>query len=102
MIDLNRDFVKNPATTFYGDVENDSMEPVIHDGSMVIYDSSLEIRNGNIIVAILDGEWCVKYYREYQGGVYLVSENEKYAPIKITEEMNLIKRGRVTTVIYQF
>lgn len=102
MIDLNRDLIKNPHTTFYGHVENDSMEPLIHDGAMVIYDSSLEVRNGHTCVAIIDNDWCVKHYCEYQGRISLVSENEKYAPIVPTPEMNFIIRGRVTAVIYEF
>lgn len=102
MIDLNRDLIKNPLTTFYAHVENDSMEPLIHDGAMVIYDSSLEVRHGHTVVAIIDGEYCIKHYCEHQGRISLVSENEKYAPIVITQEMDFILRGRVTGAIHLF
>lgn len=102
MIDLNRDLIKNPLTTFYGHIENDSMEPLIHDGAMVVYDSSLEVRHGHTVVAIINSEWCVKHYCEIKGQICLVSENEKYAPIIPTPEMDFIIRGRVTAVIYEF
>ena len=78
---MNRDLIKNPLTTFYAHVENDSMEPLIHDGAMGIYDSSLEVRHGHTVVAIINNEWCVKHYCEHKGHISLVSENEKYAPI---------------------
>ncbi len=102
MIDLNRRFVKNPHTTFYAHIENDSMEPLIHDGAFVIYDSSLEVRHGHTVVAIINGEWCVKHYCEQNGRICLVSENEKYAPIIIIQEMDFIIRGRVTGAIHEF
>jgi DNA polymerase V len=103
MIDLNRDLIKNPLTTFYAHVENDSMEPLIHDGAMVIYDSSLEVRNGMTCVAIIDGDYVIKHYCEHpNGAISLVSENEKYAPIAITQEMDFIMRGRVTGAIHLF
>ena len=102
MIYLNRDLIKNPLTTFYAHVENDSMEPLIHDGAMVIYDSSLEVRHGHTVVAIIDGDYCIKHYCEHQGRISLVSENEKYAPIVITQEMDFILRGRVTGAIHFF
>ena len=103
MIDLNRDLIKNPLTIFYAHVENDSMEPLIHDGAMVIYGSSLEVRSGHTCVAIIDGDWCAKHYCEHRGGqISLVSENEKYAPTVITREMDFIMRGRVTGAIHLF
>ena len=102
MIDLNRDFIKNPDTTFYAHVENDSMEHLIHAGAMIIYDSSLEVRSGHTCVAIIDGEYVIKHYSEHQGRISLVSENEKYAPIIITREMDFIMRGRVTSAIHVF
>jgi DNA polymerase V len=102
MIDLNRDLIKNPLTTFYAHIENDSMEPLIHDGAMVIYDSSLEVRHGHTVVAIINNEWCVKHYCEHKGHISLVSENDKYAPIVITQEMDFIMRGRVTGAIHLF
>ena len=102
MIDLNRDFIKNPDTTFYAHVENDSMEHLIHAGAMIIYDPSLEVRSGHTCVAIIDGEYVIKHYCEYKGQISLVSENEKYAPIIITQEMDFIMRGRVTSAIHVF
>lgn len=101
-VDLNRDLIKNPLTTFYAHVENDSMEPLIHDGALVIYDSSLEVRNGHTAVAVVDGEYCIKHYCEFQGSITLVSENDKYAPIIITQEMDFMIRGRVTGAIHLF
>ncbi|MDD4115538.1 MAG: S24 family peptidase, partial [Massilibacteroides sp.] len=41
-IDLNKELVKHPASTFYGRVRGDSMiDAGIHDGDMLIIDKSL-------------------------------------------------------------
>ncbi|MGA9325763.1 MAG: translesion error-prone DNA polymerase V autoproteolytic subunit, partial [Salegentibacter sp.] len=60
-IDLNRELIKNPDTTFFGRVKGDSMrEAGIHNGDLLIIDKSLEPRSGKIAVCFIDGEFTVK------------------------------------------
>ena len=99
-IDLNKEFIKNPDATFYGRVKGDSMIGAgLNNGDLLIIDKSLEPQNDKIAVCYIDGDFTVKRIKIENKCVYLMAENEKYPPIKVTEENNLIIWGVVTTVI---
>ena len=50
-LDFNRDYIKHPEASFYGDVEGDSMKDAgIFDGDRVIIDRAVEPRDGSIVV----------------------------------------------------
>ena len=60
-IDLNRELIKNPSSTFYGKVKGDSMTKVgIDNGDLLVIDRSLEPTNNKIAVCYIDGEFNVK------------------------------------------
>lgn len=101
-IDFNRDIIRNSDTTFYARVVSDSMEPVIPDGSLVVYDSSLEYTHGSLVVAVVNGGYVAKRYWRAAGGVELRSHNPAYAPIVVTEEMDCEIRGKIIAVIQTF
>jgi DNA polymerase V len=95
-IDLNRDLVKHPLTTFYVRVEGDSMEPRIHSGELLVVDRMVETKDGDIVVARLGQEFTVKrLHTEEDGRLWLVSENPTYEPIRVTEGMDFEVWGRV-------
>jgi repressor LexA len=50
----------------------------IHEGDLLLVERTLHARNGDIVVANLDGEWTVKYLRERRGKRYLEAANEDY------------------------
>ena len=59
-IDLNRELVPHPESTFYGRVEGDSMEDRgIFEGDIMVIDKSLEPRNGDVAVCMVDGEYTL-------------------------------------------
>ena len=62
-LDFNRDYIKHPEASFYGDVEGDSMiEAGIFDGDRVIIDRAVQPHDGSIIVAWWGGEgFTMKY-----------------------------------------
>ena len=61
-LDFNRDYIKHPEASFYGDVEGDSMKNAgIFDGDRVIIDRAVEPHNGSIVVAWWNGEFTMKY-----------------------------------------
>ena len=64
-------------------------------------DCSLEPRNGDIVVAVIDGEFTLKYFRmdEKNCCAWLIPANSSYAPIKVTEENNFQIWGVVTYTI---
>jgi len=99
-IDLNKEYVKNPSTTFYGRVKGDSMiNAGLNEGDLLIIDKSLEPIDDKIAVCFIDGEFTVKRIKIEKDIVWLVAENEKYKPIKVTAENDFIIWGIVTTVI---
>lgn len=99
-IDLNKELIKNPSTTFYGRVKGDSMiNAGLDSGDLLIIDKSLEPVNNKIAVCFIDGEFTVKRIKIDKEVVWLVAENEKYKPIKVTADNDFIIWGIVTTVI---
>jgi len=99
-IDLNKEFVKNPSTTFYGRVRGDSMiNAGLNEGDLLIIDKSLEPIDNKIAVCFIDGEFTVKRIKIEKDIVWLVAENEKYKPIKVTADNDFVIWGIVTTVI---
>ena len=101
-IDFNEQFIRHPNTTFYARIVSDSMEPEIHDGSFVIYDSSLEYTHGSLVVAVIDGGYVAKRYWRTPDGVELRSHNPAYAPIRITEGMECEIKGKIICTIREF
>ena len=99
-IDLNKEFVKNPSTTFYGRVKGDSMiNAGLNNGDLLIIDKSLEPIDNKIAVCFIDGEFTVKRIKIEKDIIWLIAENEKYQPIKLTADNDFIIWGIVTTVI---
>ncbi|MBN2166954.1 MAG: translesion error-prone DNA polymerase V autoproteolytic subunit [Marinilabiliaceae bacterium] len=99
-IDLNRYLIKHPAATFYGRVKGFSMKDEgIAEDDLLIIDKSLEPANGKIAVCFVDGEFTVKKIRIEKNTCYLDPANDKFEPIKITENNNFVIWGIVTHVI---
>ena len=102
-IDLNKELIKNPYSTFYGKVRGDSMKDLgIHNGDLLIIDKSLDPQNGKIAVCYIDGEFTVKKIKIETDCCWLVPANEDYNPIRVTEENDFIIWGIVTNVIKFF
>ena len=61
-LDFNREIIRHPAATFYARVVGQSMEGAgIDTGDIVVIDRALEPRNGDIVVACINGEFTMKY-----------------------------------------
>lgn len=100
-ISLDRFLVNNPDSTFILRVSGDSMSGAgILPGDMVIVDKSLSPKNGDIVVAQVDGEWTMKFLRKRGDGIILIPANEKYRPIRPKRELNIA--GVVTAVIRKY
>ena len=99
-IDLNKELIKHPYATFYGRVSGDSMTGAgLDDGDLLIIDKSLEPQDGKIAVCFIDGEFTVKRIKLDTNSIWLMPENKKYNPIKVTEDNEFIIWGLVTSVI---
>lgn len=95
-IDLNRDLVKHPLTTFYIRVDGDSMIGAgILPGSLLVVDRGVTAAEGDVVVARLGDELCVKRLSLEGGTVRLLSENALYQPIEVAEGVDFEVWGRV-------
>lgn len=98
-IDLNRELVRHPATTFYARAVGDSMKGCgIDDGDLLVIDKSIEPRDGDIVVAFIDGDFTLKKVKLEPDGscLWLMPANEDYPPIKVTEDNHFIVWGVLT------
>lgn len=100
-LDLLKELVDKPQSTFLVRVQGNSMEgATIIDGSLLVVDRSLPVRNGCAIIAEVDGEYTVKTFRKDKNGdIWLVPEHAAYEPVKITPEMHFRVWGVVKYVI---
>lgn len=96
-LDLNKELINNPSSTFFGRVRGSSMiDAGIEDGDLLIIDKSLEPQDGDTAVCFIDGEFTLKYVSIDKNEVFLVPANKDYKPIKVTEENNFCIWGVVT------
>ena len=102
-LDFNRDLIRHPEATFYGEVEGDSMEDVgICDGDIAVIDRSLEPQNGDVVVGYINGNFTVKFLdltHRKDGFIELRPANKKYQPIRIDENDNFEVWGVVVWTI---
>lgn len=101
-IDLNKELIKDPDTTFLARVRGDSMKDMrIFNGDLILVDRSLEPKDGNIAVCYIDGEFTLKKLKiiKKEGKVtqiHLLPQNPAYEPIIVTPENEFIIWGIMT------
>ncbi len=101
-LDLNTFLIRNKSATFFCRVKGDSMKDVaINDGDILIVDRSIEPVPGQIVVAILDGDFTVKRMVRKGTRWELHAENDQYPPIAISENMDFKVWGVVTYTIHR-
>ena len=101
-IDLNRELVRHPASTFYARVDGDSLQNAgICDGDLVVVDKALEARDGDYVAAFIDGEFTLKQFRlDSDGeGAWLMPANPRYQPIRVNPENEFQIWGVITYCI---
>ncbi|MDX1959561.1 MAG: translesion error-prone DNA polymerase V autoproteolytic subunit [Leptospiraceae bacterium] len=98
-LSLDELLVKNETATFLLKVSGDSMKDAgIWNGDILIVDSSLAAKNGDVVVAIVENEFTVKQFRKDKTGLYLMPANDAYPTISIQNSETSIW-GVVTSVI---
>jgi DNA polymerase V len=101
-IDFNKYLRPNPFSTFSFRVSGDSMiDANIPDKALLIVDRSINPVSNNIVVAVVNGNFTVKYYIKNRSGIRLMPANAKYQPIPVTDDMEFSIWGTVTRVIIE-
>ena len=101
-LDLNELLVKNPPATFFVRVRGESMiNAGISSGDILIVDKSLEAKNNDIIIAVVEGEFTLKRLLIKDNYIILQPENKIFASIRIDNPDNVEIWGVVTNVIHK-
>ena len=88
--------------TFALQVKGDSMiDAGILDGDRVIVKQQSTAENGEIVCAVINGEATLKRFFKKDGVITLKAENEKYAPIVVSEGEFRIA-GRIVGLLRKF
>ena len=67
--------------------------------SVELTDGISGVRDGDTVVARVDGEWTVKnFLRREDGSIWLIPQNRNFRPIHLTEDMNCRIWGRVIEI----
>lgn len=99
-IDLNREIVRHPASTFYGRVSGESMiDDGIDPDDIIVIDRSLQPHDGDLAVCCLEGEFTLKRIHLETDKVWLIPANEQFDPILVTPENRFEIWGIVTYTI---
>ncbi|MFO0718497.1 MAG: transcriptional repressor LexA [Candidatus Paceibacterota bacterium] len=82
--------IEDQSKTYMLEVKGDSMiEEGIQEGDMVVAERREYARDGEIVIAEVDGGWTMKFYRSKNGKVWLEPANKNYKPIYPTESFRI-------------
>ena len=102
-MDLNRELVRRPSSTFVVRVQGDSMlggPADLRPDDLLVVDRSVEAKPGDVVVASIGGEFTVKRLRQRGTRLVLVAENGAYAEIALDDDAEVW--GVVTSRIRRF
>ena len=86
-LDLAAYLVRHPSATHLVRARGDSMERAgILDGALLVVDRSEAVRDGRIVIAVVDGGLTVKQIVMRGGQARLVAANQSYKDIPLTDE----------------
>jgi DNA polymerase V len=72
-LDLNRHIFKNPEATMMVWMRGDGFSGEgVYDGDLLVADSSVRPREGNLVVVRVGGEQLIKKVTRHGGGLYMV------------------------------
>ncbi len=102
-IDLNEHLISNPFSTFFLRVKGDSMiNAGIRDKDLIIVDKSLIAKPGNIVIAMIDGEFTIKRLSMKNDELYLKAENHNYPDFRFKNHIDVQIWGVVIYSIHSY
>ena len=89
-VNLDDLLVKNKSLTYMLEVDGDSMlDAHIEKGDMVLVEKTNQAKDMDIVIAEVDGEFTMKYFRKKGDKCWLEPANKKYQPIYPTHSLNI-------------
>ena len=102
-IDLNEHLISIPFSTFFLRVKGDSMiNAGIKDKDLIIVDKSLIAKPGDIIIAMIDGEFTIKRLSIKNDELYLKAENNNYPDFRFKNHIDVQIWGVVIYSIHSY
>ena len=102
-IDLNEQLVHNKPATYFFRMKGDAMQEAgIFDGDTVLVERSSSLKDGDIVVALMEDGYTIKYLKKTTKGMYLEPANTKYRAIYPTEDNPIELVAKVKAVIRKF
>ena len=90
VVSMDQYLIARPDASFLLRVTGDSMIGAgIMDGDLVIVERGRLPKNGDIVLAEVDGEWTMKYFRRKGREVFLEAANPAYPTICPREELKI-------------
>src|SRR6266446_10713772 len=87
---LDEFLITNKEATYLVKVTGESMiDAGILPGDMLLVERGAEPRDGDIVIAQVDREWTMKYFRKRGREVFLEAANKNFKPIYPTEELKI-------------
>ena len=81
-LSIDEYLINDKDKTYLLEVKGDSMiEAGIQEGDLVVAERASNPKEGDIVIAEVDGGWTMKYFRKKGNQVYLEPANKKYKPI---------------------
>jgi DNA polymerase V len=101
-LDLHDYLGVHSEATFFLRVQGDSMQGAgIYDGDLLVVDRSKTAKSGNVVIAVIDGEFTVKRLQKCGGVTWLKAENPAYPPIELRDGQELEVWGVVSHVVHK-
>jgi repressor LexA len=99
--EVGKDLLKKPQGSFALRVTGLSMiDAGILEGDFVVANRDMKAKDGDVVIALVDGENTVKHYRSKDGRVWLEAANPDYKDIEPSEFLEV--QGVVTAVIRMY
>jgi repressor LexA len=81
-LSLDEYLVGNKEGTYLLEVKGDSMiDEGIKEGDLVLVERKGDPKDGDIVIAEVDGGWTMKYFKKKGNLIYLKPANKNYSPI---------------------
>jgi len=101
IVSFDEYLVRNPETSFLLSVKGDSMiDAGIMEKDLVVVESKREPKNGDIVLAEVDGDWTMKYFHKKGEMVVLEAANSRYSTIIPRAELRIA--GVITAVVRKY
>lgn len=90
-VNLEDFLIQKKEFTYMLEVDGDSMiDAHIEKGDMVLVEKTNQAKDMQIVIAEVDGEFTMKYFRKEGNKVWLEPANKKYNPIYPTQSLNVL------------